>query len=576
METLDTRLGAPTSYEKRQAVISKANPNSKWNTIEYKIYGVIFLFTVPLMFKTAMDASNETNPNYPKFEHLLSPGWLFGRKVDNSDLQYKFFRDNLPVLAGMIALQVSFRRLFSLVSPGSKRTSFDFVYGLLFLFTAHGTNSVKILFHLLINYLLGTLLVKYTNNKKTAIIGTWVYGILTLFINDKFRHLVLGIDFIDNGWKGIASRWDVFFNFTLLRMISFNLDYLERRENLLNQQGNSKKSDEKQSSTSANYFSASNNSNQDLTQAPALDDRERLTAPLPISDYSPLNYLAYTLYTPLFIAGPILTFNDFMYQSNYKQCESVKNYKRTFIYFLRLVFCILSMEFLLHFMYVVAVSKTKAWDGDTPFQISMLGLFNLNIIWLKLLIPWRILRFWALLDGIDPPENMIRCMDNNYSALAFWRAWHRSFNKWVTRYIYIPLGGSGGHSSRFLNSLCVFLFVAVWHDIELKLLMWGWLVVIFLLPEIFASLYFKKFANKWWYNYLCGAGAVCNIWMMMIANLFGYCLGKDGTIALLNEMFSTWRGFEFFVVALIALFVGTQVMFEYRESEKRRGVNIRC
>lgn len=51
----------------------------------------------------------------------------------------------------------------------------------------------------------------------------------------------------------------------------------------------------------------------------------------------------------------------------------------------------------------------------------------------QLLIPWRFFRLWSLLDGLDPPENMVRCMANNYSTLGFWRAWHRSYNLWVVR-----------------------------------------------------------------------------------------------------------------------------------------------
>jgi hypothetical protein len=51
----------------------------------------------------------------------------------------------------------------------------------------------------------------------------------------------------------------------------------------------------------------------------------------------------------------------------------------------------------------------------------------------KLLLPWRFFRLWALADGIDPPENMVRCMANNYSTLGFWRSWHRSYNLWITR-----------------------------------------------------------------------------------------------------------------------------------------------
>lgn len=54
-------------------------------------------------------------------------------------------------------------------------------------------------------------------------------------------------------------------------------------------------------------------------------------------------------------------------------------------------------------------------------------------IHIQLLIPWRFFRLWALADGIDPPENMIRCVTNNYSTLGFWRSWHRSYNLWIVR-----------------------------------------------------------------------------------------------------------------------------------------------
>jgi len=41
------------------------------------------------------------------------------------------------------------------------------------------------------------------------------------------------------------------------------------------------------------------------------------------------------------------------------------------------------MEIILHFIYVVAISKTRAWEGSSPFQLSMISYFNLQIIWLK-------------------------------------------------------------------------------------------------------------------------------------------------------------------------------------------------
>lgn len=39
---------------------------------------------------------------------------------------------------------------------------------------------------------------------------------------------------------------------------------------------------------------------------------------------------------------------------------------------------------------------------------------------------------------MDPPENMVRCMVNNYSTMGFWRSWHRSYNLWTVRYVGIP------------------------------------------------------------------------------------------------------------------------------------------
>lgn len=43
---------------------------------------------------------------------------------------------------------------------------------------------------------------------------------------------------------------------------------------------------------------------------------------------------------------------------------------------------------------------------------------------------------------------------------GFWKGWHASFNQWLVRYIYVPLGGS---SLRLLNIWLIFTFVALWY-----------------------------------------------------------------------------------------------------------------
>lgn len=53
---------------------------------------------------------------------------------------------------------------------------------------------------------------------------------------------------------------------------------------------------------------------------------------------------------------------------------------------MRFLTCLLTMELVLHSMYVVAIkdsSREGAWMGDTPFQLSMIGFWNLIVVWLK-------------------------------------------------------------------------------------------------------------------------------------------------------------------------------------------------
>jgi len=301
-------------------------------------------------------------------------------------------------------------------------------------------------------------------------------------------------------------------------------------------------------------------------------EKQRVAIPHDDDHYSAVNYVAYVLYPPLYIAGPIMTFNDFMWQHR-RPLEIKSNMK--IMYLIRFIICYLTMECVLHFMYVVAIKDTKAWLGDSPAEIAMIGFWNLIVVWLKLLIPWRFFRAWALLDGIDPPENMVRCMANNYSTFGFWRSWHRSYNLWLIRYIYVPLGGS---KNAILNTVLVFSFVALWHDLTFRLLAWGWLVSLFVIPELAASylLSASKFAKYPWYRHVCAVGGVLNIIMMMTANLVGFVVGTDGVNLLASRLSGTWDGGRFMVLAATCLFVGVQLMFEYRAEELRQGIQRRC
>lgn len=79
----------------------------------------------------------------------------------------------------------------------------------------------------------------------------------------------------------------------------------------------------------------------------------------------------------------------------------------------------------------------------------------------------------AKLFGISVPENF------NWPYLArnpseFWRRWHISLSKWITDYIFIPLGGSRGDALRTSFNIVVALGLSgLWHGAAGNFFVWG-------------------------------------------------------------------------------------------------------
>ncbi|KAK6820520.1 MBOAT- membrane-bound O-acyltransferase family-domain-containing protein [Apiospora arundinis] len=610
LDTLDTRFttDSTTPYktivesrndtkanQERAARYSGRTKPSRWRSPEFILYYVILSYVIPYMLWVAYDVSKPTNPHYKSIERFLSPGWIPGRKIvgtstDTSDAQYHTFRSNGPYLASLLVFHPLLRKLYNSiihpVSSGSpsarptleeadlrldQRASFDYVFAIVFLLVLHGISAFKVLAILYINYQLAT-----TLPRKYIPTAAWTFNIGILFANEMTKGFKFGVvatqlfgraqeslvsdpsafivwgHWLDS-YGGIMSRWEILFNITVLRLISFDMDYywsLDRRS-----------------------YSPVEKKQLDPS---SLSERDRVKIPAQAKDFSFRNYVAYAIYAPLYLTGPILTFNDFISQLRYRPATIETS--RTIRYGVRFLGTLLVMELMLHFDYVQAIGKSKPkWDEYSTAQLSVLSYFNLHMIWLKLLLPWRLFRLWALIDGIDPPENMLRCVSNNYSTFAFWRSWHRSYNRWLTRYLYVPLGGSSFKNATssirsIANYVLTFTFVALWHDIQLNLLVWGWLIVLFMLPEMY---FFpaRKFEN--WPNiYRMGqaAGSVFNILMMMAANLVGFAFGVDGFREVVAGMFKDLFGFTFFLSACAALFCGCHLMIEVRESELRRGI----
>lgn len=432
-----------------------------------------------------------------------------------SDHQFKSFRDGIPALAAIFTA-------FALIRLDR------LVQACIFIFVLHGFKAVEPL-------ILCTAFFLVVKNLKhqQAVVFTWIFAVGSLIWLDRGGKILPSLP--SWLWQGALSRWNVVFKMSVLRMISFSLDFHEPNVKV------------KDCNACLNQICGKCRSNQRA------------------GDFTFKSYFTFVFYPPLYLSGPIMTFNDFWQQS---RAESIK-YKSTFIYGLRLLASWLCLEVILHLFHVCAIKSANAWnDSFTPLSYAGIAFLNLKIIWLKLVVIWRFARFFALLDGIDPPENMHRCMSNNYSALMFWRSWHRSFNQWIVRYLYVPLGGN---KTTPYNLFPVFAFVALWHDVNWQLAAWGCLIPLFILPEIIARTLSKRLALQKWRNYrqLAAIGASLNIFLMMLANLVGFSVGIEGAKLMLKQMLGK-GGIVFLLSTLLVFYSAAQIMFEIREIEFRK------
>lgn len=58
----------------------------------------------------------------------------------------------------------------------------------------------------------------------------------------------------------------------------------------------------------------------------------------------------------------------------------------------------------------------------------------------------------------------------------FWKRWHISLTKWLTDYVYIPLGGNRCSKSKmYVNILITFLVSGIWHGANWTYIIWGFI-----------------------------------------------------------------------------------------------------
>lgn len=479
----------------------------------------------------------------------LRPGWLNGRFNDVSDAQWRNFRGNLPILTIVFGL---FTLMFNTLRPYYRLKSVGIsvvwlMLSLTYLSYLHGACIIFILTIASINFLL----VKIFAQTKYFSLVLWTFNVSVLLCNriyEGYSFSAIGQQwaYLDN-FRG-TFRWQICFNFVILRMISFGYDYhWASHDTRFDQEKHIQRC--KICTTGKTCYSL-------------LQERSS-------RNFSFITYVCYLVYAPLYIAGPIISFNAFASQLDLPQ----KNYsvREVAWYGLRWVLDLLLAELISHFFYYNAFAVSGLWKQLSPVDIFIIGYGVLNFMWLKFLLIWRFFRFWSLINGIEAPENMPRCINNCYNLESFWKNWHASFNKWLVRYMYIPLGGS---QRKLLNIWVIFTFVALWHDLEWKLLSWAWLTCLFFIPEQLLrsatnAFEVKSAFGEFVFRELSAVVGAITITCLMVANLVGYVMGPSGINWLISQFLSK-EGLPILGGIVLTFYIGTKLMFHVGDAKQTR------
>ena len=191
-----------------------------------------------------------------------------------------------------------------------------------------------------------------------------------------------------------------------------------------------------------------------------------------ISSINAIDYLAYILYFPKLLMGPLMDPVDFIEQFNSPKLKNVD--WNNIAYGIK----IFSFGLFKKMLLADTFSKAVSWgfsniEAATSMDWILIMLFYTFEIYFDFSGYSDMAVGTSLMLNITLPINF----DSPYKAVSirdFWKRWHISLTKFLTKYIYIPLGGSRkGRIFTYLNTMIVFLVSGIWHGANWTFILWG-------------------------------------------------------------------------------------------------------
>lgn len=228
-----------------------------------------------------------------------------------------------------------------------------------------------------------------------------------------------------------------------------------------------------------------------------------------------IDYITYILYFPKLLMGPLMEPCDFLRQLNDEKGKKIDWDN---------IACgvkIFSYGLLKKVLLADTFAKAVTWgfsnlETATALDLLLVMLFYTFEIYFDFSGYSDMAVGSSLMFNITLPINF----DSPYKAISirdFWKRWHISLTSFLTRYIYIPLGGSRkGILFTCINTMIVFLISGIWHGANWTFLLWGALHGAFsLFDRLTEKIASKVFRPIRWFLTFC----VVNIlWLLFRAD----------------------------------------------------------
>ncbi len=253
-------------------------------------------------------------------------------------------------------------------------------------------------------------------------------------------------------------------------------------------------------------------------------------------DDSFIDYLAYILYFPKLLMGPLMEPTDFFLQINDKKRKKVN------INSVAAGIKLFSLGLIKKVLLADTFAKAVSWayaniDVLTSMDCILLILFYTFEIYFDFSGYSDMAVGVSSMMNIDLPINF----DSPYKAISirdFWKRWHISLTKFLTKYIYIPIGGSRrGVVLTYINTLVVFLISGLWHGDNWTFILWGLIHGLLSCFDRMFDRYEKKVFMP--FRWLCTFATVSVLWLLFSAQtveqwkaiLFKILLMQDTTVS---------------------------------------------